>query len=312
MTRSIIIDCDPGRDDAIALIMAARSPKIEVVGVSTVFGNHDVETVTANVNRALTLANRTDIPVAKGSETPLSDKPHRTAGEAHGDFELAELPNADSSVYSDDGVEFLIDEIKKSNQEVYIAALGPLTNIATVISEAPEIADQITEIAFMGGSMAGGNITPAAEFNVYSDPEAAQQVINSDIPVTMIGLDVTHQSKLSVEEIHKLCGSSDESKIIADLLLSYRDSLKELFGWERCPVHDVCVIAYLENKDIIETEQMRVDIETEGKHTYGETVCDRYGSWSLTGRTAKRNVNVGIELDKEKLYGRLVSTFNEK
>lgn len=303
--RKIILDCDPGHDDAIAILLAAASPKVELVGITTVAGNAELEKTTANALKVCEIAGLTDTPVARGAAQPLV-RPRETAPEIHGDSGLdgPSLPEPAKAVADEHAVDFIIRRLLESDGDITLVPTGPLTNVAMAMRREPAILPKIREIVLMGGGTFG-NWTPAAEFNIYVDAEAAKIVFESGVPITMCGLDLTHQAMadLAIRERIRHIGNP-VSDFVVELLDYFMKTYKDMFGMngELCaPIHDACCVAYCIDPTVFTTRHLRVDIETKGEFTYGMTVVDTNG---VTGRPP--NVNVAHELDKEKFWDMLV------
>ena len=234
----VIIDCDPGHDDAMALMLALASPELEVVAVTTVAGNQTLDKVTANAIRVLDVVDAHDIPVAAGADRPLVHDTARVADEVHGETGLdgPDLPPASRDPEPIHAVELMARELRK--RPLTLIPVGPLTNIALLIAMYPDLVENIQDIVVMGGAIGLGNVTPSAEFNVWCDPEAAKRVFESDADVTMIGLDVTHQAMLSAERAEALRETGHAGAVVADLHAFYRRFHLEVYGHDDTPVHD--------------------------------------------------------------------------
>lgn len=272
--RNIIIDCDPGHDDAIAILMAlAHREELNILGLTTVGGNQILEKVTKNALKILSLA-EADIPVASGEAKALIRALH-TGADAHGESGMdgPVLPEPKYSIISSNAVQFIYEKIKGSEQKVTIAALGPLTNIALLLRAHPEIKSKIEEICLMGGGIHAGNRTAAAEFNIYVDPEAAKIVFNSGVDIVMAGLDVTNKAMIMDDERELLRGKGKISDFVAQLLDFYSIAGKR-FGFEGSSLHDPCVIGYLLRPDLFKGKKYHVDVETQGELTRGMTLAD--------------------------------------
>src|SRR6058998_2992684 len=233
----ILIDCDPGHDDAIALLLALASPEVEVLGVTTVAGNQTLEKTTANALRVLELVGREDVPVAAGAERPL-ERELRVAAHVHGETGLdgPALAPARGKPVEEHAADFLAERLEPG---VVLVATGPLTNVALVLDRGvrPE------RVVLMGGAIGEGNITQAAEFNIWVDPEAAARVFESGIDVTMIGLDVTHKALLTPEHGARLAASGRVGAFVAELLAFYHRFHAEKYGWPGSPIHDAVAVA---------------------------------------------------------------------
>lgn len=300
--RRVIIDCDPGHDDAISIILAASSDRIHIEGITTVAGNVEVEKTTLNALRVCELIGL-DVPVARGAEQPLV-KTREFAPDIHGDSGLdgPQLPEVPRKTAIDQhAVDFIIEKVMKSDGEITLVPTGPLTNIALVIQKEPAIVEKIKEIVLMGGGTFG-NWTPTAEFNIYVDAEAADIVFNCGVPVTMFGLDVTHQAITTPAILDKINSiETVVSEFVSDLLVYFTNTYKEVFGFEGAPIHDACTIAYLIDESIFEFEKVRVDIETKGEYSYGTTCVDRL---HVTGR--EPNVKFAHSLDFDRFWALLL------
>lgn len=272
--KNIIIDCDPGHDDAIAIFMAlAHKDKLNLLGITTVGGNHIVEKITLNALKILSFVNE-DIKVAKGAEKPLL-RPLRTGADAHGDTGMDGplLPEPKFQVVEENAVEFMADLIKNTEGKITLVPTGPLTNIALLLKAYPELTDKIEEISLMGGAALGGNVTPCAEFNIYVDPEAAKIVFDAGIPIIMSGLDVTHRAEIWDEEIEEFHRMGKVSKLVGELLDFYGQVSKR-FGFVGSPLHDVCAVAWLLKPEIFTAKPCQVDVEIKSEVTRGMTVVN--------------------------------------
>lgn len=282
MARKIIIDTDPGQDDAIAILLALASPKeLEILGLVAVAGNVGLAQNARNALKVLELAGRPEVPVHAGAARPLMRR-LVTAEHVHGQSGLdgPDLPEPSLSLQPLHGVDFIIETIRSEPaRSVTLCALGPLTNLALALVKAPDIADRIAEIVLMGGAyFEVGNLTPTAEFNIYVDPEAAATVFGSGIPITMLPLDVTHQLLATPERIAAIAalGTRTGTAVAAMLAFSERFDLAK-YGWPGAPLHDPAVIAYLIEPSIFTGRQCNVEIETASALTRGMTVADYWG-----------------------------------
>jgi purine nucleosidase len=301
MRRSIIIDTDPGLDDAVAILLALAADELEVLGIVAVAGNLPLSQTERNVRRVCELANRCDVPVYSGCARPML-RPLATAEQVHAetDRECLLLPEPTMPLQAQHGVDFLIEVLRTAEPDtITLCALGPLTNIAMALVKAPEIAAMIRELVIMGGaSVALGNVTPAAEFNMHVDPHAATIVIDSGLPITMIPLDVTHQVLSSPPRIGALralgnrCGAA-----VAALLTSFEENRRAKFGTQARALHDPSVIAYLLRPALYQGCDINVAVETQSLLTMGMTVVDWRG---VSGR--KANVRFMNAVDAEGFY----------
>ena len=278
MLTPIIIDCDPGVDDAIALLLALGLD-LPILGITTVAGNVPLALTTANARKICALASRLDLPVFAGCPRPLL-KPLTTAEDIHGATGLkgADLPNLDALTPSKHGVDFLIEQLLSASAPLRIAALGPLTNLAVALIKCPQIAEKIAQLVIMGGSMSQGNITASAEFNMYVDPHAAQVVLSAAIPTTLITLDTTHQVLTTPARLADIRAIGNPvSTAAAGMLEFYGESDLKRYGLPGGPLHDPCVLAYMHSPGLFTARTVSVEVETTGEHTLGRTVVDWYG-----------------------------------
>jgi len=291
--RKIILDCDPGHDDAIAIIMAGLSDDIELLGVTTVAGNSYLENTTRNALIITELAG-IDVEVYPGAAKPLV-RDQIVAHDIHGysGLEGADLKEPTKKPSKEDAVHFMAKMIKE-NENVTIVATGPLTNVALFAKMYPQLIGKVREIVIMGGGIAFGNVTPAAEFNIYADPEAADIVFKLDVPKTLAPLDLTHQAYIQKDDVEKIRQfGSDILNTIADLLEFFMKTYKEVFGIDGAPLHDPTTIAYLIEPDMFEWEDYYIEVELKGKSTYGATVTD---IWKVTKK--KPNFRVLTKIDR--------------
>ena len=291
----IIIDCDPGHDDAIALILALASPKLNVLAVTTSAGNQTPDKTLRNALRILTLLGRHDIPVAGGAPKPLL-RELIIADNVHGESGLdgPALPEPGFAPQALTAVELMAKTLRASAEPVTLVPTGPLTNIALLLSAHPELKAKIAQIVLMGGSAGPGNWTPAAEFNIYVDPEAAEMVFGAGVPITMCGLDVTHAAQVMDEDIERIRAITNPiARTVAELLdffmIYHRDPK---WGFIGAPLHDPCTIAWLLRPELFEGIECHVSVETQGQYTVGMTVVDRY---RLSPHEPNATVLLGVE-----------------
>ncbi|WP_283576560.1 pyrimidine-specific ribonucleoside hydrolase RihA [Limosilactobacillus oris] len=307
MGKKIILDCDPGHDDALALTMAVASPKIDLLAVTTSAGNQTPDKTLNNAMRMLTLLHREDIPVAQGDQTPLV-KRLETAPEVHGKTGLdgADLPDPDFQVQTIPAIDLIAKVLRESNEKVTLVVTGPMTNAALFLRVYPDLArEKIDQIVFMGGAMGLGNWRPSVEFNIFVDPEAAKIVMNFGIPLVMAPLNVTHQAQIMKDEIDQI-GEIDNpvGKAFYGLLNffeQYHENPK--WGFKGAPLHDPCTIAWLIDPTMFKSDKMNVDVETQGELTRGETVCDYY---TLTDKP--KNTEVLLSIDREKFIDLIMAS----
>jgi pyrimidine-specific ribonucleoside hydrolase len=296
----IILDCDPGHDDAVAMLLALASPELEVLGITTVGGNATLEHVTENALRILALARREDVPVAVGARHPLVGALH-TAPHVHGEsgLEGPELPPARSQPVAEDAVTFIAAALESAQAPLTLVPTGPLTNIALLLRERPDLAPKIGHICLMGGAAGEGNITPSAEFNAWVDPEAADLVYRSGVRVTMIGLDVTHKAILWDPEREAMAAAGGPvTKLMCGLLGYFRGFHRRVYGWNGSPIHDAVAIAHLARPGLVRTVRANVVVELQGEFTRGRTVVDLR---AVSGRDP--NADVGLDIDRERFIG---------
>jgi purine nucleosidase len=288
MPRSIIIDTDPSPDDAVALLVALASPdELNVLAVTTVAGNVPLALTSKNARKALELAKRTETPVYAGASAPLVRK-LVTAEHVHGrtGFDGCELPEPTIPLAAGFAPEVIVDLVmRRKPGEVTLCCLAPLTNIALALAKEPRVAGHVKEIVLMGGAFSeGGNITPAAEFNIFVDPEAAKRVLECGAPVTMIPLDCTHQALTASTRLERLRAIGTPVAEAFYHLLKFNKIFDERkYGWEGGPLHDATVIAYLLAPDIFSGRKVNVAVECASPLTLGMTVVDW---WAVTERPA--------------------------
>lgn len=304
MSLPIILDCDPGHDDAIALILALASPELELKAVTTSAGNQTPEKTLRNALRILTLLQRSDIPVAGGAVKPLM-RELIIADNVHGESGLdgPELPEPSFAPQQCNDVELIAKTLCESAEPVTIVATGPLTNIALLLTSHAELKPKIARIVIMGGAAGLGNWTPAAEFNIYVDPEAAEIVFQSGLPIVMAGLDVTHRAQIMSEDIERFRQLDNPvAAVVADLLDFFMEYHKqEKWGFQGAPLHDPCTIAWLIKPSMFTCVERWVGVETQGKYTQGMTVVDYY---SLTNNAP--NTTVMMDIDRQAFVDLLV------
>jgi len=300
MSIPVILDCDPGHDDAIALLLALASPELEVLGVTTVHGNQTLEKTTANALRVLDLAGRADIPVAAGADRPLA-RELTVASHVHGDSGLdgPTLPPAGRAPLGEHAVDFMERTIAASPAPVTLVPTGPLTNIALLLERTTGA--NVERIVLMGGAVAEGNMTPAAEFNIWADPEAARAVFHAGIDTTMIGLDVTHRAVTTPALQERLRATGSIGAFVADLIDFFAVYHLETYGWDGAPIHDAVAVAHVIRPGLVTTIESNVEIELESDLCRGRTVVDR---WKRTGRPV--NAHVGLDLDTDGFFELLV------
>jgi inosine-uridine nucleoside N-ribohydrolase len=287
LPEQILIDCDPGHDDAIALLLAFASPELELLGVTTVAGNQTLEKTTANAIRVLDFVGRDDVTVAAGADRPLVRDPF-VAAYVHGETGLdgPDLPPPQREPLARHAVDFLAECVAGAT----LVAVGPLTNVALLLARHPEARPD--RIVLMGGSIGLGNVTPAAEFNIWADPEAAARVFESGLELTMVGLDVTHQALLLDADAEHLRASGRTGQMVAELYDFFHRFHRDTYGFGGSPIHDAVALAYVYRPELIETKRCHVAIECGSELTRGRTVVDVLGR---TGEEPNAHVAVGID-----------------
>ncbi len=297
MALPIILDCDPGHDDAIALVLALASPELEVKAVTSSAGNQTPDKTLRNVLRILTLLKRSDIPVAGGAVKPLM-RDLIIADNVHGETGLdgPALPEPGFAPQNCTAVELMAKVLRESPEPVTLVATGPQTNVALLLNSHPELHAKIARIVIMGGAMGLGNWTPAAEFNIYVDPEAAEIVFQSGIPVVMAGLDVTHRAQIMADDIERFRAINNPvARTVAELLDFFMEYHKtEKWGFQGAPLHDPCTIAWLLKPEIFTTARRWVGVEMQGKYTQGMTVVDYF---MLSGN--EPNTDIMLDIDRQ-------------
>ena len=287
LPRHIIVDTDPGQDDAVAIFLALASPELNVLGITAVAGNVPLALTARNICQVLELAGRTDVPVFAGAAQPLQRK-LVTAEHVHGSTGLngPTLPAPAMQLAEGDAADFIVRTVRAQPAgTVTLCALGPLTNLALALSRAPDIAHRLQKIVLMGGGcFEGGDITPAAEFNMYVDPHASSQVLASGAPIVMLPLDVTHQVLTTRARVAALRAIGTRCAVaVADLLAYFERFDVEKYGTDGGPLHDPCVVAYVLRPSLFSGRLINIEIETTSELTMGMTVADW---WGVSGRKA--------------------------
>jgi len=290
MSTPILLDCDPGHDDAIALLLALGSEELQLRGVTTVAGNQTLAKTTANAIRVLELVNRGDVPVAAGADRPLVREP-RVAANVHGETGLdgPDLPPPRAEPVAAHAVDFLAEHVDGAT----LVATGPLTNVALLLARHPEV--QPERAVLMGGAIAEGNVTPAAEFNVWADPEAAARVFASGVDVTMVGLDVTHRALATAAHAERLRQAGRVGQVVAELLDFYGVFHREVYGFDGSPIHDAVAVAHVIDPTLLESAHVNVQVDCESRLCRGRTLVD---VWRRTGLEPNAHVATGIDADR--------------
>ena len=288
MPTPIILDCDPGHDDAIAILLALASPEVELRGITTVHGNQTLEKTTLNALKVLELAGRSDVPVAPGADRPLV-RELSVAAHVHGESGLdgPVLPEPAARPAREDAVSFLAEHLGPG---VVLCPTGSLTNVARLLTEHSGARPE--RIVLMGGAIGLGNITPAAEFNIWADPEAAAIVFDSGIDITMVGLDVTHEAIVGPERVERFRRMGRVGAIVAEWVDFYSLYHRATYGWEGPPVHDALAVAAVIRPELLETAHRHVAIETASELCRGRTVVDLYPRGE-----SPPNAHVAVDVD---------------
>lgn len=301
-----IIDCDPGHDDVMAIVLGAGT--MEIKGITTVFGNASLPLTTKNARYTVELADLRHIPIAVGHDGPLlrEDESADDGAGVHGKTGLDGpiIPEPIVPVLEEHAVDFIYRTAKET-PNFHLIPVGPLTNIAAAIRRYPDIVNHVTAISLMGGSTTMGNVTAAAEFNIWADPEAAHVVFTSGIPIKMLGLNVTRQVNATPNYRKQIREMGSRTAVaVADMLDFYSERLKILYGLPGGSMHDPLAVAALIEPDIITFEKMHVAIELAGTHTYGMTVCDYRGRRTDTGESwgEKPNAEVAVGVDADRFW----------
>jgi purine nucleosidase len=299
-----ILDCDPGHDDMVAIMLAAAHPGIDLRAITTVAGNGTLERTTHNARAVCSLAGIRDVPIAAGAPGPLVGT-LRTAAHVHGEsgLEGAELPDPDVPLATGHAVDLMARLLRDAAEPVTLVPTGPLTNIALLLRTHPDLAERVREIVLMGGSTDVGNVEPLAEFNIHVDPEAADVVFSSGLPVTMCGLNVTHQALATEAVLERLRGlGTPLADTVVRLLGYFRDRYRDIWGLPAPPLHDPVAVTRVIDPELVRCEEAHVAVELHGTHTRGATVCDRFG---VRGRTP--NARVAMELDAPEFWDLIVA-----
>ena len=341
----VIIDTDPGVDDALALLFAMRSAELKIEGITPVAGNVPLELTLPNALRMVEIAGRADIPVAVGAKWPLMRR-LVTAAQVHGENGLggAVFPEPTTKPIAEPAAEFIRRIVRKYPSEVTLLTIGPLTNIATALNGDPELAVMVRSLVMMGGSLSGGNITPAAEFNIYVDPEAARIVFQSGIPITMVGLDVTRRTSLTDDHVHVLQAAENPvSQAAAKIARNAIDHTRAQGFLVGPNMHDSLAVAAFLDPSILKWKEYYVDVETAGELTAGETVgyspaagddrrrpdLEKQGTMNMPIRGSARtlgstraspvlrdkfvpNTNVAVDVDSARFFELLIGRLSGK
>jgi len=300
MTIPVIVDCDPGHDDVFALWLAAGHPALDLRAVTTVGGNVPLEHTSRNARVALTVAGVTGVPVAAGATGPIA-RTLATAEWIHGENGLGgpDLPPAAFELDERGATELMAEVLLEASEPVALIATGPITNVAVLLRDRPDLAPRIREVVWMGGSTERGNVTPAAEFNAWVDPEALDLVVRSGVRFTMVGLNVTHRALVTTDVRTRLAAAGTRTATFGDELLDFFCRTNdEVFGLPDGPLHDPVAVAVLADPGCVELAHRRLDVELAGTETVGATLVDLDG---ILGR--EPNAHVAVGLDVERFWG---------
>ncbi|KQQ08238.1 nucleoside hydrolase [Rathayibacter sp. Leaf296] len=286
MPSKIILDVDPGHDDAIAILLAQGNPEIDLIAITAVAGNQVLEKVVYNTQRVATLVGATGIPIAAGAEFPLVREQitdaDTIAGSVHGTSGLdgPALPEPAMALDPRHAAQLIVDLVMQHGpKEITLVPTGPLTNIALAMRLEPKIIDRVAEVVLMGGGYSVGNVTPSAEFNIIADAEAAAAVFDAAWTVTMVGLDLTHQALATPEVVERIRSiGTPLSQVVVDWLAFFGGNYDSVWKMPHAPVHDPCAVARVISHDIVHAEEAFITVETKGQWTYGETVTDFLGA----------------------------------
>ncbi len=303
MPLPILIDCDPGHDDAVAILLAAGDERIDLRAITTVAGNCPLDLATINAQRVAALAGL-DVPIAAGAAKPRVGE-LVTASDIHGETGLdGHDLTAEAPLDSRDAIALMADTLQEAPEPVALVPTGPLTNVAALLEQRPEVRDRIREIVLMGGSTGRGNKEPLAEFNIWVDPEAAALVFESGLPITMIGLNLTHQALATPEVLERVQGlPGAPARAVEDWMRFFGSRYERVFGRFAPPVHDPCTVALLLEPDLMRCEETFVAVETEGRWTRGATVVDLHGRY---GR--EPNAKVAMEIDAPRFWDLVIGS----
>jgi purine nucleosidase len=299
--KKLLLDCDPGLDDALALVLAHGDPNLDLVAVTTVGGNVALENTTRNALELREYLGFTGVPVAAGAAGPLV-REAKNAAEVHGAGGLGDviLPKAEVPLDGAHAVDLIINTLKDAPGQIHLVAVGPMTNIALALRQEPRIADWAASFVIMGGSFTRGNTTPAAEFNIYADPEAAAEVFAADWNTVMVGLDLTLQAMVTDTIRQRMRELGDLGRDLVIPLATFWNDPQDP-NWGGQAVHDVCAVAFVGRPDLFRVVPARVEVETEGRWTAGMTVTDF--------RSSIPNASVAVELDVDGFWDYVLENY---
>jgi len=315
MPIPLIIDTDPGVDDAFAIALAALSEDVDLLGVTTVFGNVPLEATTRNARRVLALCGRDDVPVAAGAARPLVHPQARRAGDVHGSDGLSgrsgALPEPSRELERAGAVATLVSLLEAADEPVTIAPIGPLTNIALLLAAHPEVRERIARIVVMGGGLAGGNSTAAAEFNIWSDPEAARRVlVDEPVPCVLVPMDLTYRCAVDTGWLAELAASGRVGAALEALTPDYAAHYRKALGWDGIVVHDAVAVAEAIRPGLLTTETYPVEVECSLGPARGATLVDRRRQGlraDAEGEVAPGRIEVAVDTDLDGLRSFLLN-----
>jgi pyrimidine-specific ribonucleoside hydrolase len=293
MTTPIILDCDPGHDDAVAILLAIASPEIELVGITTVSGNQTVDKTTANALKVLELAGRTDIPVHRGADRPFI-RARDVAAHVHGESGLdgPDLPEPSIAEQPLNAVDFLAEEIRRRDGRITLVPTGPLTNIGLLFALHPDARPE--RIVLMGGAIGEGNRTPAAEFNIWADPESAQRVFAEGLDITMVGLDVTHRALIRDAHTEQMRSAGKVGEVVGELMDFYSRFHKVRYAdLDGSPMHDPVCVAHLIDPTLMDVREAYIEVDCTTGPSWGRTNVD----WRGREHFPSPNAKVGLDID---------------
>ena len=299
MKRKIILDCDPGHDDAIAIMLAAKNENIDLLGITVVSGNQSIEKTTRNALNVCEYLGL-DVPVYEGCGQPMIRNKPSVANDIHGESGLDGPTFAPLTKKKEDkhAVMYMIDTLLNSDGDITVVTTGPMTNLAMAMRLCPNIIPKIKEIVLMGGAYQLGNVTPAAEFNIFTDADAAHVVFTSGRRIVMAGLDVTRKVLCYPSIIERMSKHNNcASKLFVDLMTFFSKTQKEVYGWEGGPLHDPVTIAYLIDPTVLTLKEMYTEIDIRSEQSYGRTNCDYFNYLKK-----EPNSFVAIDIDVEKFW----------
>lgn len=294
--QPIVLDCDPGHDDALAILLAAAAPSLRLVAITTVAGNQSLDKTSLNARRICTVARIDGVPVAAGCDGPLVRR-RIASPEIHGESGLDGPAFGEPTVPLDPrhAVDVIL-EASLADDGLIVVATGPLTNLATALARDAGLAGRLRRVVLMGGAIGLGNTTPAAEFNIEADAEAARVLFESGVPITMVPLEATHRALATPAVMERIAAlGTPLADLCGQLLGFFADTYRRVFAFDAPPVHDPCAVAWVIDPSIAPTRRMRVDIETRAEFSYGRTVCDVH---AVSGRPPNAEVAVDLEADR--------------